>query len=590
MDSLVTPQICRQALESARDFKSPLMGFRARAYKEITGRYYQGDNATGPSQAMDLRRMDHPDRPVAVMRHSALTIRAVLSHKTPRFDFGSEIPDLNGQAAIYEMKFNKEAVENNFRALGKKAILDALVSPITVVRTGIRFGDEMFAASGRERDLNQWFARLVDGDNYTWDPDCTDWEDRAWDAEEYLVSRADLLAAGIYEPELVEAIDEDAPDGGSDFVRNLSGKALYTESPFVEWLRLVDMFFYDLQGNGDTYKVTFARHGDSLEFLHFGPWQGPTRGPFTRLEFEPVPHNVASLSSAVAQYEQSRTTDELWSRVNQQAKKSTKKPVVPDGAPQDDVDAIKKDDAEMIRSDAAGQATVLDLDLVSVPLISVATQNHQFANTAAKNPDVLSGQSSDTKTATEFSGLMGMVQVNMKDMQETVETFWTAIARSWLWYQLYHPATQLPSATIQGQLQFPSGERYSVVLSPEQKEGEFLDYTITVRPGSSMFMDETIRSQREDAMIAKAMPLMQLEAMTGGFFRGSKFWQDRMMQLGADSMGLYFGNPAAMAERLQQFAALGIQSPSAGQIVPSGGSQKKPTDAVRSANAGMVPA
>ena len=140
------------------------MGFRARAYKEITGRYYQGDNASGPSQAMDLRRMDHPDRPVAVMRHSALTIRAVLSHKTPRFDFGSEIPDLNGQAAIYEMKFNKEAIENNFRALGKRfgkaetgavAIGDAVEVGSTVqfhVRDAVT-ADEVQAALTREFTL-----------------------------------------------------------------------------------------------------------------------------------------------------------------------------------------------------------------------------------------------------------------------------------------------------------------------------------------------------------------------------------------------------------------------------------------------------
>lgn len=523
------------------------------------------------------------------MRHSARTIRDVLSHRTPRFDFGSELPQLAGQAAIYEMKFNKEAIENNFRNLGKEVILDALLSPVTVVRTGIRFGDEMFAASGRERDENQWFVRLVDGDRYYWDTEATNWEDRAWDAEEYTVPKLLLIQSGIY-PEkeaVIDALQEENSSGNMDLVRNLAGSRATDASPFIENIVLVDMFFYDLMGAGETYKVTFSRNGDEIEFLHYGPWQGPTRGPFTRLVFEPIPHNVPGLSSAAAQYEQARMTDEMWARVQLQAKKSTKKPVVPDGAPDDDVNAMKRDDPDMIRSDAAGQAKVLDLDLVSASLIDVAMKSNEFANTAAKNPDVLSGQSSDSKTATEFSGLMGMVQVNMKDMQETVESFWAAVARSWLWYQLYHPAAQMGNIT--GNLQFPSGQKYGVVLTPEQKEGEFLDYTIRVSPGSAMFMDESIRSQREDAMIAKALPLFQLEQMSGGFFRGSKFWQDRMMALGADGMAQYFGDMSALQQKMAEMAALGVQPPTPGQIVPEGPQSANPTDAMRSANAGGAP-
>lgn len=598
----ITPKTCRQVIEEAKEYRQPMMSFRSRAYKEVTGRYYAGETGTGPLQAYDLRRQDHPDRPVAVLRHSAMTIRRILSHQTPTFEFGSELPPLNGRAKVMEMRFNKEAIENNFRDLGKNAILDALLSPVTVVRTGIRSGDEMFAASGRERDQDEWFARLVDGDCYFWDPDATNWDDRAWDAEEYLVPKHDLMDADIYDRFQVDQIADDVADTSSDAVRNLSGQHGLRPDSLVQMVRLVDMFFYDLTGQGNTIKVTFARHGDDMQFLYYGEYNGPTRGPFTRLVFDPIPHNVAALSSAIAQFEQARTVDELWARVQTQARKSTSKAVVPDGAPQDDVDAIKRDDAEMIRSDAAAQSKVLELNLVSQPLVEVATQAHKFANTAASNPDMLAGQSSDSKTATEFSGLMGMVQVNMKDMQETVEGFFMALARSWLWYELYHPARQQQAMT--GTMRFPSGQNYAIKLSPQDKEGEFLDYVIKVRPGSSMYMDESIRSQREDQMIAKAMPLIQLEVMTKGFFRGSKFWQDRMMQLGADNMASYFGDPTAMMETMQQYAALGIQAPQTGQ--PQGGMPPvagqpqrapqeqpqgtKPIDQIRSANAEAVPA
>lgn len=583
---ILTPAKLKDAIGEYEALMQGPRKVRVSAFAEYLGRHYTGSFS------------DEKKRPLNPLRRTVTSLSALLAAKSPVFDVSTTIPPLRVEARIWADMMNRKAKELDFRRYLKVAVKDAILSPRSVWRTGIRAGSDVLGVFGRENNVGDWYLRRVDFDRHLHDPQATDKDSIAWEGEIVSVPKALVLASGLYDNSIVEKIPAHAAASPTrqQQVAELSGKRrTNTGDDIIELIDLYEVFFYDLMGDGATIKVVMPVDYETDRFLSIDEYEGPTKGPYHWLQYDEIPDNILGFSIAAQMLEQHEAAGQMYAKLQAQAQASRSKAVYGENVPKADIDAVESDDEAPVRMQDPNAAKVLNLSVISPELMAIAERFAEIANQMGRNPEMLTGTGSDAGTATEFSGLMGMAQSQLQDLQESTEAWIESIARDLLWHLMIDPRVN-----YQTRLRLPTGRNIEVQFTPEQKEGEFEDYALKIKPGSAAYVDKAIQGRQLIDVLAQAPALLQLTMLSQGQINGIKALELALRRFGEDEADQIINDPEMLMETMMRMAAYG-QMPGMGQ--PMGGGmmpqqqamgpaqrqERRPIDETRSAYSGATP-
>jgi hypothetical protein len=119
-------------------------------------------------------------------------------------------------------------------------------------------------------------------------------------------------------------------------------------------------------------------------------------------------------------------------------------------------------------------------------------------NYMAGNPDQLMGIGSSTAdTATEFQGNQANASVRIQDMRDMIADTQAELSRKHAWFLHYDPLMFQPGQPGIPLIRRVTGSReVQVFLTPEQRQGDFLDYTFEIVKRSMTVLEPNLRAKR----------------------------------------------------------------------------------------------
>jgi hypothetical protein len=192
------------------------------------------------------------------------------------------------------------------------------------------------------------------------------------------------------------------------------------------------------------------------------------------------------------------------------------------------------DDAQEIVDAGDGEAIgISDPDAVKVYSFGGQQQSNEvhlqqlsyWFNLASGNTDQMGGVKSNASTATQANILQGNASIRIEDMRDIVYLGTKQIQRKLAWYLHTDPLIALPlikRTPVPGRtIMSPAGPilvppkmlESQVILSPDSRQGEFLDFHFEIEEKSMSRMDSAQRLQKALLFAAKVLPSAAQAAM-----------------------------------------------------------------------------
>lgn len=575
----ISPKKFTQTVQRGFDRMANFRAARVHFIKEFVGPYYdqvQGELGTSPLNLIfNAIRILVPTMVMSFPKHNVIT---------PYLQ-AREYANLLGLAL--DQHDRQIDIRNTYRAV----IVDALFT-LGILKTGLTQSDSIAVFNddkGEESlDPGTVYTDKVDFDNFVVDPDSREhlFRDAGFMGDKIKVSRRMLLDSGLYNNDLIEQLPvlgtEDRGRHAADIsMRNINIEENYSLQDMVEvaeiWVPSANAI---VTVPGDC-SVTFD------DYLRVDDYYGVKEGPYTLLTLTPpVPGNPLPVPSVGVWFDLHSMANRMAKKIMEQAERQ-KSIVGYKGSAVDDAqevinagdgEAIKVDDPQGIQTyNLGGQVNSNETHLQSL-------QN--WFNMMAANPDQVGGNRIDAKTATGVQALQTNAAVGLEDMKDMVYQMAAGEARKRAWYFHTDPLMNIPLTKRQyspGQvgpgpnglpmfLQPPQIQDVQVILTPEARQGKFLDFMFSLEPESMGRKDSKTRLQQAMVFHQQILPAVATSAQ---IFASLGIPFDALADLVrlAKEMGIEWLDEVLLSPQIQAVAqqrlAMGPQlGPSKGQIAP----------------------
>jgi hypothetical protein len=259
------------------------------------------------------------------------------------------------------------------------------------------------------------------------------------------------------------------------------------------------------------------------------------------------------------------------------------KKVVEQAERQKDIVTYKRssaDDAESLKDAGDGEAVAVD-DPDGVKTISFGGQqnsnvNHlasleQWFNMMASNPNQVGGQNIEAKSATAANILQANSGIGLEDCKDALYIFAASEARKRAWYFHTDPLMNVPLTQRQlqpGGIQIgpagvpwmapPTMQDVQVILTPEQKAGNYIDFVFTIEPESMGRVDSKVRLQQEMSLCQQVLPAVMAAAQVGMSMGMPLNAQALLLRMARD-MGIMWMDEVLYDPAFQQQMAMQMQ-------------------------------
>jgi hypothetical protein len=415
---------------------------------------------------------------------------------------------LAGAATIREASLNHTADEIELGETHSDAVLDALLGPFAVVRTGIRAGAEEEVVSGRRMNKGQFYANLIDLDDYVCDQAARRDGDFVFEGHRYRIPKETLMTAvkldgsPMYDRKVAKGLETLSLNGGEEKgdVEELQG---HHGDPY-ELVEMVELWEIAVYMGDRTIICTLHEGCDKWVRAPYEYW-GPETGPYVKLSFLKIPNNaigkvfaarvmnIADAINGTAEKVTSDIADEKTTYVYKQGE-------------EDFADALRKSkNGEYLASDDPAAVNAVKSGGVQEQTIAAIAVLREWFNSAALSPDISGGQKDNSGTATGAAILNGNAQLRIKFMDGRSRLFLTRIFRHMAWYEDTDPLLQ---KTVVRRM--PGGEKVELVNTAELREGEYGDYNFKTDSASFVPMDPMMMLARLMEFLRELPGLAQL--------------------------------------------------------------------------------
>lgn len=572
----------REVMSSVQRGMKRLQNFKAARVhflREYSGPYY--DRSSGEIGTSSINLIFNAIRvlvPTLVMSFPKHTI------ETPYLA-------LRQYANLLGLALDQHDLKIDIRNIYRRVIVDAIFT-LGILKTGIAQSDSIYALDADMKiDPGTVYTEAVDFDNFVADPASQEFmfRDARFVGDRMCVPRSVLLQSGQYKNDLVERLpragDASQNKKASDIsMRNTTGDDNYELEDEVE---VVEIYV-------PSAKAIITVPGDESvqfdDYLRVTDYYGVDEGPYTLLSLTPpVPGNPLPIPMVGVWYD-------LHMLANRMAKK-----VIEQADRQKTIIAYTRsaaDDAVELKNAADGEAVAVD-DPQNVATLNFGGQQNSneshlqnltgWFNMMAANPNQIGGQGIDAKSATAANILQSNASIGLEDMKDLVYQMAAGEARKRAWFFHTDPLMQVPliqrqevqkpilTPTPQGPqwLSMPMMQDVQVVLTPEARGGNFIDFVFTIQPESLGRQDSKTRLAQAMAFAQQVAPAVaaaaQIFSGLGVPFSAIAFLLRMAKDMGITWMDEVLFDPNYQQQLLMQMAAGPQMSGSKGTAQPNPG-------------------
>ena len=406
-----------------------------------------------------------------------------------------------------------------------------------IMRVGIKASGELFSFDDVFVDPGQVYARNVSLCNFGFDPACTDIRQAKCLFDRVTVPRQILLDSDGFDHDLVRALPSTPSDKQTkkqfSTVTNEAKDAMVRLQDEVD---IVQMYVPEAESiiyMGDPCQ---KKHG---KFLKREEYNGPKEGGYVFLSFSPpVDSDPFPVPPVSVWWTLAKISNRIFNKMVHQFE-NQKDIGLYNPAQVDTVDQIK----EAVTGD-----WIATMDPKGINMVSMGGQNEKnerfqqelltIYNFMAGNPELISGQSvpgGKSTTATAVQALQNNASIGIEDLRNILYDATGEVQRRLAWYLHTDPFIELPLSK-----RMSGGEEVELVLTPEQRQGDFLDYTFKIVARSMTPLDPMIRSKRIMEFCTNIIPGAAQTAMVmmqiGQQFNIEKYLSQMAFELGIQDL------------------------------------------------------
>lgn len=470
-----------------------------------------------------------------------LAIHALVPSLIQREGFNKVLTDFLQQKDYVEMlglALNRLQKKLRLKDVLRAAVVDMCFG-FTVLKTSIA-ADGMLLPVADDLDvpLGQVFTDLVSLDDFTFDPTATAFDKSSFMGHRVRVPRQTLLEYD-WDEDVVNALPSASEHPTeSQWVQSLTqdGKKSAKMHELQDHVYIVEVHVPDANAIlyvPDPYQTTFD------DFVHVQEYVGPDGGPYTIGSLtQPVPNNPFPIAPVG-----------VWRDLNDMANIIFKK-YMNQSERQKDILLYRPelaDVADAIRTALDGEAIACN-DPKGINAVSYGGQNPEnqamvqelrgWFNYVAGNPDQLMGIGTSADTATEYQGNQANAVVRIEDMRSMIADVHADISKKQAWFLHTDPLMfDAGKPGIPLIRRVTGGQEVQMYLTPEQRQGDWLDFTFEIVKRSMTVLEPNLRSKRLMEFYTSVVPSLAQSAMVMTQM-GIQFNLPRALMQAAEEMGI----------------------------------------------------
>ena len=534
---------------------------RAMFIKEYVGKYYASEfGLTG-------------DEPINLIFN---TIRAAVPNLIMKYGINkvsTEIVEYRQYAYLLGLALNKGDKQIKLKDTQRAGVVDAFFM-MAVFKTGLAGGGKMLNFGDIFIDEGQVYTDLVDFDDFTADPSCKDYRKAAFLGDRNRIPRQILLDDDDFDHDLVMKIPKSTHPNAREKIESLTRKNM-SDSEMYELQDFIDVVEVFVPGANALITIPDPSQIILPDYLAARDYYGPKEGPYTMMALtQPVPGNPFPVAPVSVHFDLHRMANKMMVKnMNQADREKSVGMYDPTGA----------DEAEDIRTAKDGDMVAGNPDSVKVITFGgnnvkseqMLQQCQIWHNYMSGNPDQMSGLVSNAESATQANILQANATITIEDCRAMIYDAAADTAGKRAWYLHTDPFINLMLAKRK-----PGGEFEQLQLTPEQRDGDFFDYTFTIKARSMSRLDPAVKTKRVVEFGTNLVPsLMNTAAVAmqiGIPFNVQEAITDLAEEQGIlDDVQDWFDDPQFM-QRIQLVMAMNPQPAGKAQSGQGGGTKGIP--------------
>lgn len=575
MPTEISPKKLQQAVQDGFKRLENFRNARLMFLRQFVGQYY------------DKSKGNVGNEPLNLIFNAIRVLVPNLVFNFPAHKVGTSFMAYRQYGDMLGMALSQQDKKLKMRDVYRKWIVDAIFT-LGTLKTGICDSGTAIGFDADDRiDPGTVYTETVDFDNLVIDPNARgDIEAGLFIGDRSCVSRTALLDSGLYENSLIEKLP--SAYGGMDkkTADQLSASGInFDETELEDMVEICELWVPRAKA---IITVPGCEDYTADDYLRVHDHYGDDTGPYTFLKLTPpVPNNPIPVSMVGIWHDLHVMANKMVTKFMEQADRQKDIVGYKRGAADDAKEAMDAEDGEAVAMDNPEGAKVFSFGGQNPMNDAAINRLQQWFNMMAGNPEGMAGLSMNAKSATEAQMLQGNATVSLEDMKDLVYAGVAEEARKRAWYLHTDPLLEVPLIRrVHQPAQMASGpagpimvsppidKEVQVVLTPEARCGDFLDFTFEIEPESMGRIDTKQRIAQAMDFAVKILPsaaqAAQTCAMMGVPFSFPRFAVRMAKEVGIKWMDEVFQDPEFQMQMMMMMSRGPQEKDSKGQMAGGG--------------------
>ena len=439
-----------------------------------------------------------------------LAITTYLSHlvgKSPSAMVSTFYPKMKAPAMYFELALNFWNRKIKLQKTLRRWNLDALFG-WGILKIGLG-ADQRLTVGETEVKTAEPFVDCVDLDDFIIDMTARCIDEAQFIGNKFRVTKDFLMESGLYDKDEAEKITKLQPSSDGlpyDKTEDIR-KDGAQDDRFIELYELYEIFL-------PSERKIITMNPKTNEILREIPWAGPVGGPYKFLSFNDVPSNVLPLPPAFLWEDLHDLGNSVFRKLSRQAT-NEKNVLLGIGVDESDLTKIRdSSDGEIIKTNIPnGSLQQQRFNGINPASMGFYMQLQQIYSRMAGNLDALGGLGPQTDTVGQEQLIGASASLRLSAMQTREIEAVTEVEQA-IGFYIWND----PMMLMQVIYRVPGTEiDVPVMLTPDMRTGDYLDYTIEIEPYS---MEHQTRATKLNALmqalntLAPMMPMMQQQGVS----------------------------------------------------------------------------
>jgi hypothetical protein len=550
MPTAITPAkfqgVVKQGFERLQTYRKA----RAMFIAELEGQYYRQTHGLSG------------DEPLNLIYHTVRTIVPNMVMQNPQTDVATEYMKHREYAELLGLAIDRTVTDIKLEEQLRAWIVSAIFA-FGVMKVSLAASDCFIQYGDINIDPGQVYAKIVDLDDFVFDPICTDMKESSFMGNRVRVPRQILLDDDSYNHDAVLKLPMSKFGDDNRVEEHTKSKSASETYALQDMVDVVEVWLPEADA---MVSMPDPQQLIMDEYLRTTDYYGPKEGPYVLLSFSPpVPNNPLPIAPVSLWFDLHKVANRIFKRMMDQADRQKDVLAYAPAFADDAQDMIDAEDGDSVAVTDPSQMAVVSWGGANSKNQEMSQQMQMWFNYMAGNPDQVAGNmtkgTKGTKeTATKSSIMQSNASVGTDDARGIVEKQTGEISKRIGWFLHNDPLIKLPLTKRE-----TGGEYRQLMLTPEQRMGDFLEYVFKIRGKSMVPLDPTTRAHLMMEFAIKVMPAVinaAMMAMQMGFpFNIMGCLRDLADQQGltADVMS-WFDDPL-FVERINLMLAMGKMNP-----------------------------